>query len=394
MVASPLQLAIRLRDRLPERLSSRLRGAQWRYHLRDVPPPPSMPGAEVRLLIAPVNSAGQAYHWARAAEQLPGVRAGNLMVGDSAMRYPATWRVEARHMSLSRRWRLGFERSLRNAVSHVIIESAQPLFRTASGGDVEADVEQLRAWGIKVALLYHGSDIRSPAPHLRAVPTSPFRIMDARLVEHFERQSATRKAMNARLGAPVFVSTSGLLQDVPSATWLPLVIDTEQWTSDRPVLSDPVPLVVHSPSSPVIKRSDLIDPVLRQLESEGRIRYRRLEGVPNAELPAVFAEADVLVDTVGIGGVGVAALEAMMARCVVMAFVPSYIRDHLESATGTALPVRSTTPATLRDDLLAVLDDMPAARERTERGVEFVRAHHDGRRSAAALREFLGRPAS
>ena len=74
-----------------------------------------------------------------------------------------------------------------------------------------------------------------------------------------------------RTGAPVLVSTPDLLDYVPQATWLPVVVDVRVWRDAAvdPPLQRERPVVVHAPSNAGLKGSELIGETLRALDAEG-----------------------------------------------------------------------------------------------------------------------------
>lgn len=312
------------------------------------------------------------------------------MVGDSVMRFRTDHRVRKTPMLESRRWQRSFTAAIREDFTHIVIESGQPLLGTLHRNDLGRDIALLREWGKHVALLFHGSDVRLPSRHAAQFPFSPYPLMDEATRGWMELQARARADLAMRFDGHVFVPTPDLLMDVPMATWLPLVIEPDRWRTERAMFSSKVPVVVHSPSNSVIKRSDLIDPVLQSLDQEGVIEYVRLEGVPNSEVVTAFGRADIVVDTVGIGTCGVVPLEAMAASAVVVSAIPDQVRNEIRARTGFELPIVSTPPDAVRETVLQVLDDRAAAVDRVAAGLEFVNTVHDGRRSAEALRPFLG----
>src|SRR5690606_4701435 len=69
MVAALEWLAGRILRLIPEELLGRLLPSRYRFSAADIPPPPQPPDTTARLLIAPVNYAGQGWQWARAVER-------------------------------------------------------------------------------------------------------------------------------------------------------------------------------------------------------------------------------------------------------------------------------------------------------------------------------------
>lgn len=376
---------------LPEPLVLALNPGQLRYTKAEIPVPPPAPRTPVRLYVAPANFAGQGFLWARAAERLPGVGAVSMAFERPAdFRFPVDDAVPVAVYGTSPSWQRR-QRTYVDGFTHVVIEAGRPLFGSRS--DAFDEALALRARGTRVALLFHGSDIRLPSRHRSATPWSPFDDWDLapRLEEGAARNAAGVARVHAREPAvPVLVSTPDLLLDVPDATWLPVVVDPQAWRSDVTALARDVPVVVHAPSNPVVKGSDLIAPALERLEAEGLVEYRRLTGVPAAEMPAVYADADIVLDQFRIGNYGVAACEAMAAGRLVVSHVTTQVRDHVRTMSSKDLPVVEATPETIETVLRDVVARRAHFRAVAAQGPGFVADLHDGATSARVLAPFLG----
>lgn len=340
------------------------------------------------MWIAPANFAGQGYAWARALDaHAPGVGARNMAV-TGRIAFEADQLV-APQIYRDLAWQRAQERYVLGGYTHVLVESERPVFGPLYGRTCVEDVRRLRAAGLAVALLSHGSDLRVPSDHARRHPHSPFADASDPTTVKLERQARRNRDLLARFDGPVFVSTPDLLDDAPHATWCPTVVDVHTWSSAAPVLERPVPRVVHIPSSAGLKGSAHIDAALAPLAAAGVIEYRRLQGVDRATLQAEYEAADLVIDQVAIGLYGVAAIEALTAGRVVLAYLGDTVRTRIHEATGRAVPIIETTADTVRADVEAVLADRDSARAVAASGPAYAAAVHDGRRSAAALMPWL-----
>jgi glycosyltransferase involved in cell wall biosynthesis len=195
--------------------------------------------------------------------------------------------------------------------------------------------------------------------------------------------------------APTFVSTPDLLRWVPGAAWCPVSIDVDKWRVEaRERESAKHPIVAYAPTHSWLKGADRVESTLHRLADEGIIEYRRLRGVPHAEMPRVYAEADIVLDQFALGSYGVAACEAMASGKPVLGHVDEYTRSQVRELTGWELPVHETTVETLEAELRRAADEPEVLGQLGVVGQEFVAAVHDGRRSAEALAGFLGLSAS
>jgi hypothetical protein len=341
------------------------------------------------LLIGSNNNAGMGHAWARAVREHAGIPARNIQKKSYAFAYGSDIKAEDKDWA-DPLWGLGRVADTLDTVTHVLSESGLAVLGRLNGGQLADDLPELRRAGIRSALLFHGSDIRSPDRHIELYKFSPFRAPvgeeDQKLTEVLRGKTAEMAKWVEEFDGPVFVSTPDLIDDVPRATWLPVVVDLEQWTAGTRVpLEREVPVVVHAPSRPFMKGSDLIEPTLRELESRGLIEYRRLEHIPQAELVGVVQDADIVLDHFVIGNYGVMTCQAMAAGRVSIANIDQRVRDRVPAE----IPTIQADPDSLAEVIEGVLADRDKARAVAATGRAFVSEYHDGRKSAEALEPWL-----
>lgn len=398
ITGKPGQLAARarmakrlLRARLPEVITSRMGPASARYRRQDVPPPVAPPAGDVRLLVGPRNFAGQGDRWARAAELLPGVGARSMLAGDNGgLDFPVDYTVPDAVYTNSRRWGVSQRDAVGDGYTHVMFEAVSSLFGAASDKVVAREVDWLRARDIQVGMVCHGTDIRLPARHAQLDEWSPFRDAPDQWVERLQSRAEFNQRVLDRISAPVFVSTPEMLLDRPDAQWLPIVVDLARWSTEAEILRSDRPVVLHAPTNPLVKGTALIEPIVQGMHDSGRVEYRRVVRVPSQQMPALYRDADVVLEQFALGMYSVTSVEAMAAGRIAIAHVHDQVRDHVRATTGLELPVVEATPATLRDVLEDIRDRPDHYREIARRGPEFVRAVHDGTMSSRVLGGFLG----
>lgn len=345
-----------------------------------------------RLFIGPVNSAGQGHAWARAAERFGDVSATDFMYrgADDQFAFPADQVVDTVYFRTNRRWQRAQRRAVERRYTHVLVESGRQIFGTATS--LAEQVSGLQKRGLRVALLWHGSDIRIPSRHARCEPDSPFHRGQYHDTERLEQIAVENHTLLTTAGLPMFVSTPDLLDEVPGAQWLPVVVDVELWgdeTRTPPLVSGRRPVVVHAPSNAGLKGSERIAPILRRLHDEGVIEYRDARRVVAAEMPRVYGDADIVLDQFSLGIYGVAACEAMAAGRIVISHVSDQVRTSVRELTGDDLPIVQSRAGELEYVLRRMVAEPDNARAVAAAGPTFVKRHHDGVRSGDALRAFL-----
>lgn len=351
---------------------------------RNIPPPTPVPTTAVRVYIGPTNYAGQGRRWAAALEAAdPRIGARNAAVEvPGGFSFPSDTVVPLAIASRSSVWQRS-ELAAVKEFSHVLIEAERPLFGTLFRRDVAQEIEELRDAGISCALLSHGTDLRDPRRHIRDHRWSPY--LHDPLTPILQADVEASLALIESAGLPVFVSTPDLLDEVPGATWCPVVVDTTRWSGGRDLWARDRPVVVHIPSRGAVKGTDLIEPVLRELVDDDVIDYRSITGVPSSEVPMHIRDADIVLDQFRLGSYGVGACEGMAAGRVVVGNVDESVRDTVRLLTGWELPIVQADPDSLGTTLRDLVADRASSSRVASNGAGFVAEVHSGPRSASAL---------
>lgn len=352
------------------------------------PPPPPLPdtGKKYRLLVGPVNYAGQGYRWSRALEESGEVSARNFVhTENNVLQYDADYLVTWRTAEHSRAWQRSMVEAIARDYTHVLIEACYPVLGGMYSGDMRRQVALMQDAGVNVGIVGHGTDVRLPSTHMEADPWSYFHNdvwVPAALLEPVV---AKNLRFISDMDVPTFVSTAGLLIDVPKAHFLGVIVDPQKWANDTPVLTRDRIKVVHAPTNPNLKGTIDVAPIARRLHDEGVIEYVEITGIPNDRMPAVFADADVVLDQFRTGDYGVGACETMASGRIVLAHVTEQVRAEVARAARMPLPIPETTIDTVEE----VLRDIAARREHYRAlaadGPEFVRRLHNGDFSRSVL---------
>lgn len=352
-----------------------------------VPSPPTADESKpIRLFIAPANYAGQGYRWARAVETNPLVSARNMVYAEInpfgfAVDFPVRWRT----VTHSRRWQRNQLLALTTDFTHVLVEAQFPPLGGMFHEDVLKQVTALRSRGTKVAMLCHGSDIRLPSRHRELEQWSPFVNDDWVPVEKLEVVMLKNRRLLDVVNAPTFVSTPGLLLDVPYAHFLPVVIEPAFWQTQNEIFTSPQLKVVHIPSNPLVKgTAEILDAMLR-LEQAGIIEYTQIVGVSHEQMPEIYGNCDIVLDQFRLGDYGVAACEAMAAGRIVVSHVSDQAREVVKQQTGIELPIVEANIDNLESVLLEISAHRDLYRKHASLGPAFVNAIHNGQYSRKVL---------
>jgi hypothetical protein len=231
------------------------------------------------------------------------------------------------------------------------------------------DLPLLKSLGKRVIMHFRGTDVRRRSDHLRREQDSY--LATPGVVSTDEDEIEVRLAVCRRFCDALLVSTPGLLDDVPDATWLPHVVDAQAWTR-APRAERPVPVVLHVPSSRAAKGSAQIDAALEPLHTAGIIEYRTLTGLARGALREALRDADLVVDSLGIGDNGLISVEAMAAGAIAVAHISEENR-----ARNAGTPVVEARFDTLAAVVAGLARDPERRRELREVAGSFVRERHD-----------------
>jgi glycosyltransferase involved in cell wall biosynthesis len=377
--APPAQAAWSADDtQTPEaRMSAARAGRSWR----------ALGDTKVRLSIGPANYAGQAGSFARAVcEAFPDVSAEvSMYEKEKRFAFPADVYLDPADLSLPE-VQVAQVRRILQRYSHLIAEAFLPVFGYLNGVHISDDLPMLRSTGIQVALLAHGTEVRHPRRHMERHRFSHFHQAPPVRVKSLTAVTERNLRFAAESGLPTFVTTPDLLEDLPWATWIPLVVDVGAWRSDRPVMARKRPVVLHAPSARWTKGTDMIMPALEDLERRGAIALRLAERLSRAAMRAAVQEADVVIDQVTTGAYGTLSCEAMAAGRPVIA----HISDGVRAVVGPDLPIVDATPDTLAGVMEQLLDDRDGTAGIGAASARFAAEWHGGPRTARALSGFLG----
>lgn len=345
-----------------------------------------VPDTDLRVYIAPTNYSGQGYLWARSLERSnPHIGARNAAVQlPGGYSFPADNVVSIATVNADAVWAEAEWEAARQ-FTHVLVEAERSMFGKRFNRNVEAEVLALEAEGVSVAFLCHGTDIRDPDRHAKLTPWSPYP-EDPRTA--VLREDAQRNSeLLERMRRPTFVSTPDLLLDLPWAIWCPVVVDADRFEAHSLPFSGQLPRVIHASSNPLQKGSDHIEPALASLVESGELEYSLIPPTPSAQMPDVFAGADIVLDQFRLGSYGVAACEAMAAGRIVVGHVLPQVRERVKQDTGLRLPIIEATPDTLSQVIAGLIAEPRTAQAVAAEGPKFVATVHAGAASARVLTE-------
>ncbi len=151
-----------------------------------------------------------------------------------------------------------------------------------------------------------------------------------------------------------------------------------------------VPVVVHAPTSPVIKGTPLVRAAVKALQEQGYdFEYVELTNQPNAEVLATLERAHVVLNQFYAFIPGVFGVEAMAANAVLLTSGDGTLEPSLPPGANDAWIV---TPFwQVYDNLKSVLDHPETLQATADRGTAWVQEHCSRSANRAQLLRLLAR---
>lgn len=217
---------------------------------------------------------------------------------------------------------------------------------------------------IRVATLLMGSDVRDYDVFRHEYGMTRWQVPpeyhEVRLREKLEVLRTHERYADAIFSVP---DQMGLALRPYHHLQVPLQLDRFRYN----VPGRAVPVVVHAPSVPHMKGSDVILDALETLSAEGvKFELLTVKDMPQPELLRVLADADVLVDELVLHGPGWLSFEAMASGCAV---ATHYLDD---SPVCFRPPVWNIDESNISDRLRILLTDRQLRVRLAEEGRRYV----------------------
>lgn len=231
----------------------------------------------------------------------------------------------------------------------------------------------------KPAVMHHwGNDVRTEAmagrhnPYVYTGDSPPSETIDARL-----RQIS------------LYISTA-IVQDFEVYPYvkpyydhvhvLPLAIKLADYQPSYPNPSNKRPLVVHAPTNPEFKGTQVIEEQVRLLQKEIPFDYQRVEWTDHRAAVQRYRQADIVIDQILCGSFGQLSVESMALGKPVLV----YIRPDLKHVAEKP-PVCNAHPDNFYVQLKALLLSGELRYERGRQGRQYVERVHDHRKVGQQL---------
>lgn len=241
------------------------------------------------------------------------------------------------------------------------------------------DIPIIRNYGRNIVYRFTGEDLRIRSIHMTRNPHNAYKYGYTTKIDE-DRQRRYIDFLRENVDKFI-VQDPEMHEFCPEATIVPRVIDLDAFAYVG-VTPTERPLVVHAPTSPMVKGTKFVRSAVAALQSEGLVfEYREISGLAHDEAVQLYRRADIVIDQLHIGWYGVLAIEAMALGKPVIAYVrPEFIETHQPK-----IPIVAANPLDLEPVLRGLLKDHERRCEIGQFSRAYVEEVHDVRRVAEQL---------
>ncbi|WP_419874308.1 glycosyltransferase family 4 protein [Candidatus Pristimantibacillus sp. PTI5] len=240
------------------------------------------------------------------------------------------------------------------------------------------DLAYLKMLNKKVVMNYWGSEVRRLSIARAKNPFVKVKVLDEKLILQLLN-------VISRFADAVIVPDHELYEYVKTffdkVYLVRAAVDHKKFVPSYPVIQCKRPLVVHAPSDPSLKGTDIIVQAVNRLKSIVDFDYVQIENMKNEEALAWMARADIIVDQLKLGIYGTVSIEGMLMGKPVIC----YVRDDLVSKYPPGLPVVNANPNTIEQVLHNLILDPKRRHELGIKGRVYAVDHHDPEKIARQL---------
>lgn len=194
-----------------------------------------------------------------------------------------------------------------------------------------------------------------------------------RLIQHYHAAKVTGPLYSADV--PSFASVPNILKVIPSATWIPLPVETEMFSPGSKVPHDTVRIGYCMQSTDPTKQLFVpckeIDIAAKKLGTKAQL-FPLQNIVPHGQMPRYYGQIDLWVDRVGLDFYGFAAVEAAATGIPVVTQI-----GENERAFAAGCPFVSVDRTGVTEAIISLVGDKSLREALGIRAREYVTEVHD-----------------
>jgi glycosyltransferase involved in cell wall biosynthesis len=331
----------------------------------------------MKLLHAPENIAGQASIIAEAQRAL-GVESDVLVFNQNVFNYKCD-------INLNLDMKPKIVKIILQIINFIKCLFKYDIFHFHFGNSLllyNIDLPILKLFRKKIIMHYWGSDIRQ----LDIAVDYTYLSMDELKKLYIYANDNKKREKISKINKYVDASIVGdypLLPYSPNSIVIKQAIDISKFVFVGCEAKNKNIKIVHAPSDRKRKGTKYILPVIERLKKEGHnIDFILIENKTNEEASEISKEADIVIDQLLFESHGIFAIESMALGKPVLCRIDEKFIEYYQD-----LPILSTDPDNLYDNLKLLIENPDLRKELGEKGRKYVEEVHNSRKIAKQLLE-------
>jgi glycosyltransferase involved in cell wall biosynthesis len=245
-----------------------------------------------------------------------------------------------------------------------------------------ADLPLLKAMGKKIIVTYQGCDARLKSYsvcHYSISMCHDKACYGGRCNEETDTWKQFRMNKVAKYADLIFALNPDLLNVLPSkAKFLPYTtVDLDEWQPTKRLKNERL-TVIHSPTNREAKGTKWIAHAMNRLTDRYKsVDFKLVEGVPHDKVKELYQQADLAIDQVLAGWYGGFAVETMALGIPTIAYIRESDIHYIPEQMDKDMAIIRTTPQSVYNTVLLVLDNLEALRKLGKDSREYVETYHD-----------------
>jgi glycosyltransferase involved in cell wall biosynthesis len=138
--------------------------------------------------------------------------------------------------------------------------------------------------------------------------------------------------------------------------------------------SNTKPIIIHAPTAPIAKGSNIIIPVIEELKKEYDFEFVLLHGVSREKVLQSVQNCDIFLDQIIAGSYGMASCEAMAFGKPVMCYIMPAV---FENGLPLECPIVNTNPDNLKEQLIRLITNPQLRYEIGVKSRAYAEKYHD-----------------
>lgn len=272
-----------------------------------------------------------------------------------------------------------------------------PRFLISKFDEGEYELKYLKGRSKRIVLFYCGSDIRSPKLALEQSEIHGNEVFVSYLApdyltEEFEQTLKQRASVSEKYAEYIFSASVDQISYFSRKTtpFLYFYPDNLFNYNEEKFRKIGVSKIVHAPSNPIIKGTQLVRAAISRLHHEGfNFSYVELIGVPNHVVLEELRSAHIALNEFYAFVPGLFGVEAMAARCALLTAADEEIEPDLPRGSNNAWLVTRTYQ--IYDHLKLLLGNTELTKRYADSGFEWATRYAAQSQSSQRLREMLNR---